>query len=467
MNKKSTTEREYRVRPDSGWAGAWKISAGIGAVGFAAAAFGYVQDPTRFAFSYLFAFFLFLTMGLGALFFVLIQYLTKAGWSVTVRRTAEFFMKGLWIFAILCLPIIPTMGRLFPWLEESHASESQAPINESVTKESGAQPVAADLAGRAKRPAAFREEGNEALDKALEQRLERQKELAEERTLEGKKPYLNKTFFLIRLVGYLAVWIFLSYKLFDWSTDQDKSKRVANTAAAQRFAPAGIMLFAVTITFAAFDWLMSLQPTWYSTIFGVYVFAGCVVVNMALLILVTWMLKRSGAVGNAINVEHFHDMGKLLFGWLVFWAYISFAQFFLIWYANIPEELVFFHRRWTDGGGTWKNISLALVIFHFAIPFWLLMSRNVKRRVEILITGAVTLVVMHVVEIYWLVMPNYPGNDVDPAHQFVFAPHWLDLACLVGVGGVYFAVVLHTLAGYPLIPIGDPRLGRALKFENA
>src|SRR5207253_2705343 len=141
-----------------------------------------------------------------------------------------------------------------------------------------------------------------------------------------------------------------------------------------------LMLFALTITFAAFDWIMSLDPMWYSTIFGVVIFAQSTVVNMAMLILVTMLLKRSGILGNAVHEEHYHDMGKLMFGWLVFWAYVSFSQFFLIWYGNIPEELSFYHLRWNDNGGTWRNVGLALIILRFAIPFWFVMSRNIKRR---------------------------------------------------------------------------------------
>ena len=158
-----------------------------------------------------------------------------------------------------------------------------------------------------------------------------------------------------------------------------------------------------------------------------------------------------------MTVEHYHDMGKLLFGWIVFWSYISFAQFFLTWYSNIPDELIFFHKRWHDNGGTWKGVSLALVGLHFFLPFWFLMSRNVKRRLPLLATGAVCMIVMHIVEVYWVVMPNLGPLD----------PSWIDLACLVGCSGIYIATVLRGMEDYSLVPVGDPRLGRALEFENA
>jgi hypothetical protein len=178
---------------------------------------------------------------------------------------------------------------------------------------------------------------------------------------------------------------------------------------------------------------------------------------MASLILWTLMLRRSGLLGDAVNVEHYHDLGKLLFGWIVFWSYISFAQFFLTWYSNIPDEVAWFHKRWDDNGKTWMTMSLALVVFNFFVPFWFLMSRNIKRRLPLLAAGAVCIVVMHVVEVYWIVMPN----------RGVFAPSIVDLGCLVGVTGVYLAAVLHGMEQYALIPVGDPRLNRALEFENA
>jgi hypothetical protein len=275
--------------------------------------------------------------------------------------------------------------------------------------------------------------------------------------VDHKRFYLEKRFFLGRLIAYLLLWSWLAQRFFGWSTEQDKTKALENTAAAQKFAPAGLMIFGVTLTFFAFDWFLSLDATWYSTIFGVWFFAQSAMFNMAALILMTLALRRSGLLGKTVNVEHYHDMGKLLFGWIVFWSYISFAQFFLTWYSNIPDELTFFHRRWHDNGGTWKSVSLALVAFHFFVPFWFLMSRNVKRRLPLLATGAVCMVAMHVVEVYWVVMPNRGPLDVS----------WIDVACLVGVFGTYISTVLRGMEDYPLVAVGDPRLVRALEFENA
>jgi hypothetical protein len=147
----------------------------------------------------------------------------------------------------------------------------------------------------------------------------------------------------------------------------------------------------------------------------------------------------------------------MLFGWIAFWSYIAFAQFFLTWYSNIPDEVAWFHKRWADNGGTWKSVSLSLVVFNFFLPFWFLMSRNIKRRLPLLATGAVCIVVMHAVEVYWIVMPNRGSLQ----------PNIVDLGCLVGISGIYLAAVLHGMEQYALVPIGDPRLARALEFENA
>jgi hypothetical protein len=451
---------DYRIPSSSGWAGAWKKLAIVGVVGLAASAYGWSAEPERFAFSYLFAFFAVLTVALGSLFFVMIQYITKAGWSVSVRRIAEFFMVGLPVFVVLVAPIVLSAERLFPWWHphaEEHAAEVKVDPREAArTPEVIAQPGAfgnSDDMG-SKEPAALAQAYREK--KMLEQ-LQAAKELEEKEVLKGKSPYLNQRFFFFRAAFYVLVWFWLSIKYFRWSTDQDKTKKADNTAAGQKFAPIGLILFAVTITFAAFDWVMSLDPVWFSTIFGVTIFASGILSFMGTLILTSMLMQRGGLLKDAINVEHYHDMGKLLFGWLVFWAYVNFAQFFLIWYANIPEEVRFFHHRWSDQNGTWKPVSMAIMIFQFAVPFWLLMSRNVKRFRPGLALGSTILVAMHVVNMYWLVMPNL-GE---------FKPHWLDVTCLLGVAGVYLAVVLRAMENYSLIPVGDPRLVRALKFENA
>lgn len=450
------TSADYRIPANSRWAGSWKIAAAVGALGLAGAAYGYKVDPTRFAYAYLFGLFVPLSLALGSLFFVMILYITKASWGITVRRVAEMFMRPMPIFAILVIPLVFTLPTLFPWLGAKRAdvAEVSAPPGEhgapGVEHETSPAPQARGLDER--EPAAYRD-----MPYAQPKRMEKAEEHAEGKVVDHKRFYLEKRFFLGRLIAYLLIWAWLAARFFRWSTEQDKTKALENTAAAQRFAPAGIVLFGATFTFFAFDWFLSLNATWYSTMFGVQVFAQAALFQMAALILTVLGLRKSGILGTAVNVEHFHDLGKLLLGWIAFWSYVTFAQFFLTWYSNIPDEVAWFHQRWDDYGGSWQNTSLLLVVMHFFVPFWFLMSRNIKRRLPLLAVGAVCMVVMHVIEVYWLVMPN-----IGP-----LAPNFIDVACLVGLFGVYLAAVLRGMEDFSLVPVGDPRLERALAFENA
>jgi hypothetical protein len=458
VSTNTVKEADFRIPAKSRWAGSWKVVGAIGVVGLLGAAYGYKVDPDRFAFSYLFGLFVPLSLALGSLFFVMVQYITKASWGVTVRRVAEMFMRPMPIFAILVIPLVLLLPHLFPWLGAKHMTVTTPDVAAEHPGPAGApdkEPPSTLTEARgvaSSEPAALRD-----LPYAQPKRMEHAEEREEGRILEHKHFFLNKQFFLGRLIAYLLIWAWLAQKYFRWSTEQDKTKALENTAAAQRFAPAGLMLFAVTLTFFAFDWFLSLNATWFSTMFGVYVFAQTALFHMAALILMTLALSKSGILGKAVNVEHFHDLGKLLFGWIAFWSYIAFAQFFLTWYSNIPDELTWFHQRWHDNGGTWKAVSLSLVGMHFFVPFWFLMSRNVKRRLPLLATGAACMAVMHVVEVYWVVMPNYGP----------LAPNFVDAACLVGLFGIYLSAVLRGMEDYSLVAVGDPRLDRALHFENA
>jgi hypothetical protein len=367
-----------------------------------------------------------------------------------VRRIAELFMRPMALFAIMAIPLVFSINQLFAWTHPETASKPAAAEHAAAPHEGSPIEEARGIAAR--EPVALRD-----MPLVNARKMEQAEERVETAIVEHKHAYLNKYFFLGRLIAYLVIWSLIAQYYFRLSTDQDKTKALENTATAQRFAPLGLVLFAPTLTFFAFDWLLSLNSTWYSTIFGVYIFAQCALFQMATLILTALMLRRSGLLRDAVNVEHFHDMGKLLFGWIVFWSYIAFAQFFLTWYSNIPDELIWFHRRWRDNGGTWKTWSMALIVMHFFVPFWFLMSRNIKRRLPLLATGAVCMFVMHIADIYWVIMPEYGP----------LAPNFVDVACLLGVFGVYLSAVLRGMEDYALIPVGDPRLERALEFENA
>jgi hypothetical protein len=473
------------------WAGAWKVFAGVGVLGLAAAGFGYTTDPRRFAFSWLFAFSTVLAICLGAMFFVLVQHLTSAGWSVTVRRTAEFFALGVVALAPLFVPVLATMNQLFPWLSGHTTTEhaEHAPQSSlSLVKPAHAQEHAAEPAAPQGEAPGAAEEGGERGEAKMGAKPEHggghaagahaagaqaghgghaaahgpagdPHELIEKGLLERKAGYLNKNFFLLRVVFYFVVWILIASRFFGWSTAQDKSKDPKLTVAAQRFAPPATLLYALTLTFAAFDWIMSLEPTWFSTIFGVVIFACGVVSSYAVIILTTLALRNAGPLEGAVTVEHYHDLGKLMFGFLVFWAYVSFSQYMLIWYAALPEETTFFHNRWDHA--PWETVSMGIILFNFVVPFFWTISRHFKRNVGRLQIGAAILLIMHVVDMYWFVMPNVTlGKD-----GFTF--NWMDVACLLAVGGIYAAFVFHRMTQFSLVPVGDPRLQRSLHFQNA
>lgn len=465
MSAATTDKNDYQTT-GTAWAGAWKIAAGVGVLGLAGAGAGFAADGQRFAFSYLFAFVVFLTIAIGATFFVLLQHLTNAGWSVTVRRTAEFFMSALPIFALLFLPIAANVDHLFPWWNADHGAH-HAPAAAGGHGDAHA-PAPAEGHGETAHPAPSqghgehgqRVAGHRLSDEEIEHQLHGE-------VMASKGWFLSKGFFAGRAVFYFLFWTLLAMRLFRNSTTQDTTKDLKLTASSQAMAPVATFGLALTTTFAAFDWIMSLLPNWYSTIFGVQIFSSAMVAILSVLVLMAYAMRASGVSGKAITTEHFHDLGKLLFGFNVFWAYISFSQFFLIWYASIPEETVFFHLRWSNG--PWKSISLAILFLHFVVPFALLLSRNTKRYAgqKVLALSAGILLAMHAVEMYWLVFPNYAAaKGIGPHLAGALAPHWMDLACLLGVGGVYLAAVFFRMSQHPVVPVGDPRFTRSKRFEN-
>jgi hypothetical protein len=430
---------DYRVPPHSPWAQAWKMAATLAAIGFVVGGVGYTLDARRFAFSYMVGFVMVLTMGLGSIFFVLIQHLTSAGWSVTVRRASEFFAAGMIVVPLLALPNLLGLSELYPWWQ--HGQHGQ---HESVAH---AQEHA-DHAAAPEHPAEHAEHSTP--------------QHAQHAEIVGKKlPYLNSVFFFIRAILYLLVWLLLGERFFRYSTAQDKTGDPQWTVKLQRFAPGATFLFALSLTFAGVDWVMSLEPSWFSTMFGVRVFAASAVLGFALNVMLCLGLRRAGIVDGAINVEHFHDLGKLMFGFLVFWAYISFSEFFLIWYAAIPEETTYFHHRWDMP--MWRTVSISLVVIKFIVPFFLIMSRNAKRNLGLLGLGAGWIATMHLVEMYYWVMPYFGSEDLPLSLSGLMT----DIGCILACVGTYLAVVFKRMLNHSVIPLRDPRLSRALGFVNA
>lgn len=371
----------------------------VGLLGLAASLVGFLVDEEQFFSSYLTAFLFWLSIGLGSLFFIMVHHMASATWSTVLRKLFEGFMGVLPLMVVLFLPIAFGLKHLYSWTDT--------------------ELVAAD------------------------------------HLLQGKSGFLNDAFFLLRAAVYLLVWAFLALRLRALSREQDQQHNSSVTARFRKVSAPGLILFAVTTTFAAWDWMMSLDPHWYSTIYGAYFFAGGAMAAMAFSLVVVLYLRAKGVLVNAITVEHHHDLAKLTFAFVVFWAYMAFSQYFLIWYANIPEETVWYLHRWE---GSWKTVSLLIVFGHFCAPFLLLITRGAKRTPGLLLVVGFWLLFMHYVDLYWNIAPNFFHHG---AHF-----SWIDLSTMVGVGGLFIWYFWKQFAGNPLVPVNDPGLKASLEFVN-
>lgn len=369
----------------------------IGAVALLASVWGIFAETPRFYHAYLTAFAFWTTIALGALFFVMLQYLVAARWSVVLRRLVESIMMSLPLLVVFFIPVAFGMGDLYEW---SHAEA-----------------------------------------------------VAHDPLLSHKAPYLNTAFFIIRTLIYFAVWFGIAYALFRSSLAEDSGYDEARRTRTRRIAAGGMVLFALTTCFAAFDWLMSLDAHWYSTIFGVYVFAGGVVGALCVTTLSALYLRRQGVLRDIITVEHYDDLGKLTFAFMIFWAYMAFSQYLLIWYANIPEETVWYTHRWI---GSWKVVSLVLVFGNFVIPFLLLMPKAAKRNLPFLAAMSVWLLLMHWVDMFWLVLPNFQHHGAGLS--------WLDPIITIGIGGILIGLFQRRLGAHPIVPVGDPQLVESIRL---
>lgn len=379
------------------WTRLTAVGFGLGLVGLALLAVPAWGDPQRALAAWLVALVTLLTIALGCLYFVLIHTAMQGGWGVAVRRVAENAAATLPLFALLFLPLAIGRGQLYPWV---HAEAADA-------------------------------------------------------LLRWKRPYLNEGFFLARAAFYFVVWSAIAWWFLRLSRKQDVAPDPLLAARLRRWSGPLLIPLGLTHTFAAFDWLMSLDPHWYSTIFGVYSFSGSLVAAFAFLAMATASLRRSGPMSAAWSAEHLHDLGKLLFTFTVFWAYIGFSQYFLIWYGNLPEETVFFRHRLQ---GTWGNLSVLLAVGHFAAPFLFLLLRATKRSPVALSVAAAWLLAMHWLDVSWLVLPSLPGTGGGLGLT--------DAGALLAVGGAFLGTFGWLTRGHPLLPVGDPRLAESMAFEN-
>ena len=361
---------------------------------FAGAAF----DPKQFAFSYLFAFTFFFTICLGGLFWILVHHAVDAEWSVVVRRQLENLAGLLPVMGLLFAPLVFVAPNLWEWMRPENARD---PL------------------------------------------------------LLEKWPYLTPWFFWGRTGFYFVFFSAAAVWLRANSILQDKDGAVRHTALNRRITFASLPLFALCLTFCAIDWLMGLDYRWFSTMWGVYIFAGAALSALCVLVLVITSLRGAGYFRNVITPEHYHIIGKLMLAFTIFWAYIGFSQYMLIWYGNIPEETIYFLRRNT---ASWQVLSTVLVAGHFFVPFLLLLPNPGKRSPAFLCGVAVWILLMHLLDIYVVVLPAL--------HKTGVAVSWMDFACLAAVGCTLAAVFLKRLGDAPLWPLRDPRLPQSIALKN-
>lgn len=366
--------------------------------------------------AYLTAFIYCLTIALGALFFVLIQHLSRAGWSTVVRRVAELMMLMVIPLAVLFLPVIATLifrdGMLYRWDDPNYATLNHLP------------------------PEAWAE----------------------------KSRWLTQSWFTLRAIIYFAVWVGLAIYFFRGSVEQDETGEKAITDRLQFWSGPAVYAFSGTMTLAAFDWVMSLAPMWFSTMFGVYLFAGGILSAHCAIAIGTYVLQKKGAMRDEVTVEHYHDLGKYIFGFIFFWTYIAFSQYMLIWYANIPEETVWIYHRQLH---SWGILGLVLIFLHWMLPFLATMSRHVRRNPALISGIAAYILVMHFVDIYWVIMPEAHGSEPGSEATTGGAVGILaSIMCVLGMATLMVGLILRVAGQNKVIAVRDPRLAESIAFEN-
>lgn len=357
-------------------------------------------DHSRAVFNYLIAFTFMISIGVGALFLIALEYIVGADWSVPIRRVVEFFAATIPLLALLVIPLLLNMGELFHW---SHADA-----------------------------------------------------VAEDEILQSKVPYLNVPFFIIRVFVLIGLWSLFYFFFIRNSKKQDSSKDQKLTTINIRLSAVFIPVFAITISIAAIDWLMSVEPHWFSTIFGVYFFAGTVIAALAAVTLATVLLKENGYLHPAITNDHLFSLGALLFAFVNFWGYIAFSQYMLIWYADLPEETFWFLQKWE---GSWAIFSIGLIVIQFLVPYITLVSQPSKMDPKRLKFISIWLLFAHFFDLFWLVMPEM--EQLSGGYSF----SWIDLVFPIGVAGLLILVFNFKAKKENLVPIGDPKLQRGLDFH--
>lgn len=369
----------------------------VGAVALLLCLVGLVLDRSQFFKSYLLAFVFWIGIPLGSWAILMLQHMSGGQWGLVIRRVLEAATRTFPLMVLLFVGVaIGTyLGDIYVWMRPNDATL----------------------------PEHLRE------------------------MIHNKQPYLNLPFFLARAVFYFLIWNLWTYLLNKWSLEQDRTGERQLTSKMQSLSGPGLVMFGLTVTFAAIDWIMSLEPGWYSAIFGILLMGGQGLSAMAFVVVMMARLSQYEPLSLVVKPKHMHDLGKLMLAFLMLWAYFAFSQFLIIWSGNIPEEASWYVRRLNSG---WKYIGLAIVLLHFALPFVLLLSRDLKRNARTLSIVAITILVMRFVDLYWLTGPEFHGGR--------FAVSWMDLLMPIGVGGIWLWYFFGQLKTRPLLPIQDPYL---------
>lgn len=380
--------------PPASLSRAQRIALVAGVAGLAVCGLGYAADHGQFARSYLMAFVFWSGVALGSLALLMISHLSGGAWGVVSRRIFEAASRTLPLLAVLFLPIALGLSDLYLW------SQPDA--------------VAADP------------------------------------ILQHKAPYLNDGFFLVRAVLYFVIWSGMAWLLSGWSRQQDEGG--GTSLRMQRLSGGGLVIYAITVFFMSVDWIMSLDPHWFSTIYGMLFMVGQGLSALAFTIAVVVLLSRSEPFARIIGAAHLHDLGKLTLAFVMLWGYLTFSQYLIVWSANLPEEIPWYLARM---GGGWGWVGLLLVFGHFFLPFFVLLNRDIKRNGRLILIVAVFILAIRFVDLFWLIGPPHGAHAL--------TVHWLDLAAPLGVGGLFMAMFLWQLSTRPLLPLGEPYLQEAIE----
>jgi hypothetical protein len=384
----------------------------IGLVGLVVTIFGAFSVSTRHALAaFEVGLFTALAISLGSMFWVMVFHSLNASWATTLRRQFENLASIIWLPVIMMIAVtlieVISGGILLRWINPG-------------------------------------EEYNYLL--------------------KYKSPYLNPTFFMVRVAIYSIAWIMISRTLLKWSKQSDESGDRRLGRKARYLSGFAIPVFALTCAFAAFDFLMSLDYRFFSTMWGVYYFASCGLASVSAIAVVGFLLRQAGKLDGLVTSEHSHDLGKLVFAFTVFWAYITFSQYFLIWYSNIPEETAWFYNRQAHG---YQWLFIVMVAGHFVLPFLLLIWRGTKRNMKLLTIMGLYMILMVVMDMVWIIRPMVDmgvGDDASAASGL--GTIWLDIAGVVAVLGLFAGVAALKVAKSPLLPLKDPMLHECLKHKN-